>query len=184
MTVLVTWYSKHGATAEIARAIAEELVSEGIDVVAKPMADVETLFPYDAFVVGSAIYMGRWPREARRFVYEHVDLLAERPVWLFSSGPTDSPDVTATAESFRDGSIVEDVRPLEHRVFAGKLVKSELGVGERLIASALHAPDVDLRDWTAIAAWAGAIARELSGVRGLRNRDALAASTPRQPARP
>ena len=50
--------------------------------------------------------------------------------------------------------IVELVAPVEHRIFAGKIDKSELGFGERAIMIAVRAPDGDFRDWDEIAAWA------------------------------
>jgi menaquinone-dependent protoporphyrinogen oxidase len=42
---------------------------------------------YQAYVIGSAIYAGRWRPEARDLVEQHAELLRTRPVWLFSSGP-------------------------------------------------------------------------------------------------
>jgi menaquinone-dependent protoporphyrinogen oxidase len=38
-------------------------------------------------VLGSAVYVGPWLEAGARFVEEHADELAARPVWLFSSGP-------------------------------------------------------------------------------------------------
>jgi hypothetical protein len=38
-------------------------------------------------VIGAAAYMFHWLKDATRFVKRHHRLLAERPVWLFSSGP-------------------------------------------------------------------------------------------------
>ncbi len=46
--------------------------------------------PYEAVVVGGALYTGRWHKDARRFVRRHRHVLAERPVWFFSSGRLDA----------------------------------------------------------------------------------------------
>jgi menaquinone-dependent protoporphyrinogen oxidase len=37
--------------------------------------------------MGSAVYAGRWRKEAATFLEADAKVLAERPVWLVSSGP-------------------------------------------------------------------------------------------------
>ena len=83
--VLVAYASKHGATAEIARAIAEELRRAGSSVDCLPADEVEGVDGYEAAVIGSAVYMKRWLKPARHLLRR--DELGERPLWLFSSGP-------------------------------------------------------------------------------------------------
>lgn len=46
---------------------------------------------YDAVVLGSAVYVGRWLEPARELVDAHAEELAARPTWLFSSGPIGDP---------------------------------------------------------------------------------------------
>ena len=87
MRALVTVSSKHGSTEGIGRAIAEVLESAGVGVDLIPPSGVGSLHEYDAVVVGSALYMGRWMAPARDFVQGHADELRHRPVWLFASGP-------------------------------------------------------------------------------------------------
>ena len=41
---------------------------------------------FDAFVVGSALYIGHWMKEAKEFAKRNRAILSNRPVWLFSSG--------------------------------------------------------------------------------------------------
>ncbi|MDX6475739.1 MAG: menaquinone-dependent protoporphyrinogen oxidase [Gaiellaceae bacterium] len=161
MTVLVASASKHGATHEIARAIADVLEAEGISTVLMPLDAVETLLPYDAFVLGSAIYMGRWLRDARHFVDTHADVLATHPTWLFSSGPVGAPPQGGRAEKFDDAWLLEATHAREHRVFAGRLVKRELGLGERALTGALRVPEGDFREWPEISTWATTIAGAL-----------------------
>jgi menaquinone-dependent protoporphyrinogen oxidase len=48
-------------------------------------------------------------------------------------------------------------------VFAGRLSRDELGLGERAITRLVHAPYGDYRDWPAILAWSRSIAVELAG---------------------
>ena len=87
MKVLVTAASKHGATAEIADAIAGKFRESAIDVEIHAPDAVDDVVPYDAVVIGSAVYAGHWLEPARRFVDRHATALASRPTWLFSSGP-------------------------------------------------------------------------------------------------
>lgn len=87
MTVLVTYASKYGGTAGIAEHIAETLNAAGVEAVARPITPNAELAEYDAFVLGSALYIGSWLKEALRFARQHRDTLASRPTWLFSSGP-------------------------------------------------------------------------------------------------
>ncbi|GAA3775834.1 hypothetical protein GCM10022206_13160 [Streptomyces chiangmaiensis] len=55
-----------------------------------PAGSVGSVAPYDAVVAGGALYAGRCHGDARRFVRRHGRALAERPLWLFSSGPLDA----------------------------------------------------------------------------------------------
>lgn len=87
-TVLVLSASRHGSTAQIGTAIADELTARGIEVVHADVSEVPP-FPtdFDGFVLGSAVYAGHWVAEMRHFIEEHRTLLASKPTWLFSSGP-------------------------------------------------------------------------------------------------
>jgi menaquinone-dependent protoporphyrinogen IX oxidase len=87
MKVLVTAASTHGATAEIAQAIAQTLTEQGLAVTVLPPAEVTSVEEYDAVVIGSAVYVGHWLDAAKDLVNRCHDGLVTRPVWLFSSGP-------------------------------------------------------------------------------------------------
>jgi menaquinone-dependent protoporphyrinogen oxidase len=162
MTVLVAFASKHGATEEIAQTIGEVLQAQGVDVEVKRMEDVDTVMPYSAFVLGSAIYVGSWLRTAREFVDEHAETISRRPTWLFSSGPIGSPPHPAASESFDGTGLAQTTQAREHRVFGGRLDKKQLALTERALAGALRVPGGDYREWDAVAAWATAIARVVS----------------------
>jgi menaquinone-dependent protoporphyrinogen oxidase len=87
MSILVAYASKHGATREIAERIAQGLRAAGQPVVARTVQEAGDLADYEGFVVGSAAYSTHWLRHATAFVRRNRDLLAQRPVWLFSGGP-------------------------------------------------------------------------------------------------
>jgi len=90
--VLVAYGSKHGATAEIAEAIGEVMREAGLDVDVLSAGAVKDLAPYAAVVLGSGVYVGKWLKEAAKFLEAQAAGLAQRPVWLFSSGPSGEGD--------------------------------------------------------------------------------------------
>lgn len=162
MSVLVTAASKHGATEEIARGIGEVLEERGHEVTVMPPEEVASLQGYEAVVLGSGVYAGRWLKPAMELVERLGSELAEMRVWLFSSGPIGDPpkpeeDPVDVAE------VMEAAGALGHRVFAGRLVKDGLGFGEKAIVMALRAPEGDFRDWDEIRGWAEEIAEALRG---------------------
>ena len=161
MTVLVAYASRHGATREIAEAIAAELSELGAEAIACDAAEVDDLRPFDAVVLGSAVYVGSWLEPARKLVELHADELSSRRIWIFSSGPIGEPPKPDAAKAVQVDAIVERVRPEEHRLFAGKIDKSKLGFGERAVMHAVRAAEGDFRDWDEIRGWAAEIAAAL-----------------------
>ncbi|MGP1674657.1 MAG: flavodoxin domain-containing protein, partial [Candidatus Limnocylindrales bacterium] len=59
-------------------------------------------------------------------------------------------------------AIRDATKAIDHQLFAGRLVKSELGFGEKLVVRGVRALYGDFRPWTDIAAWAQDIARQLA----------------------
>ncbi len=159
MKVLIAVSSKHGSTAEIAGSIGATIREAGIEVDVVDAEHVEAVLPYDAVIVGSALYMGRWMGPARGLINHSAEALRARPVWLFSSGPLG--DIVDPADAAEGVKLMELVGARDHRVFAGKADKDESGFFERRILSMVKAPYGDHRDWTAIYAWAASIAQEL-----------------------
>ena len=178
MKVLVTYASKHGATKGIAERISETLERAELDVTLKPADDAGPIDAYDAFVVGSAAYMGGWMGEATTFVRRNRNALAHRPVWLFSSGPVGTELVDAKGRDQLVASrpkefeeFARSIQPRDEHVFFGAYDPDAEAVGMaegfmarfmRLVPAVRNAlPSGDFRDWPAIEAWAQGIAREL-----------------------
>lgn len=160
MRVLVTAASKHGSTAEIAETIAEVLRARGLETDLMAPERVDVVDGYDALVIGSAVYAGRWQKSARQLV-DRISVPAGTPVWLFSSGPIGDPPAP-TADPVDVDEIREETDAVAHRLFAGRLLQSALSFPERAIVSALRAEYGDFRDWDDIRAWANEIADQLS----------------------
>ncbi len=167
MNVHVVFASRHGATGEIAEAIAAALRDAGIAAQSHDVSNAPEPVGCDAVVLGSGVYMGRWLPPARRYARAHGSSLRTRPVWLFSSGPVgDSGQVSAAAKC-RDGQeAATTLDALDHRVFAGRLDRSQLNWTERAAVHVVGAPDGDYRDWDAIKGFAQEIADVLTS-RGL-----------------
>ncbi len=174
MTVLVIYASKHGATRQIAERIAVTLTAGGAPAAARPTEDAGELAGYDAFVIGAAAYYGHWLKAAVEFTRNHQALLADRPVWLFSSGPLGTVTSDADGSDPREAALPKDlgewaeaIGARGHRVFFGALDPDGLTLPERtarrLPAVRALLPEGDFRDWDDIDSWAGAIAQELSG---------------------
>jgi menaquinone-dependent protoporphyrinogen oxidase len=165
MTVLVAAASEHGATAEIAAWIGAGLAARGVDVDVRRLDEVDDIARYDALVLGSGVYFGQWLKEARGFIAEHASELASRPTWLFSSGPIvgdpPPPDDPAAMRAGLVESLVGTTHARDHKVFGGKLEKSNLNWCERVAVRCAHASDGDHRDRAAVHEWAAEIAREL-----------------------
>jgi menaquinone-dependent protoporphyrinogen oxidase len=161
MRVLVAVASRHGAAREIAEAVGGTLAEAGIAVDVRDADGGPAPEDYDAVVLGSAVYMGRWLGPARDYVDLHADALAARPVWLFSSGPIGDPPKPAPDEAVDVAEIVERTGATEHRLFPGRLERKLLGFTERAVVTAFRAPDGDFRDWDEIAAWARSVAADL-----------------------
>jgi menaquinone-dependent protoporphyrinogen oxidase len=159
---LVSVASRHGATREIGEAIATALAEEGIQSEVQPPERVATTEAFDAVILGSGVYAGHWLEAAKRFIERHETTLRQRPVWLFSSGPLGDP-LAPIAEPVDVAPLMETTAARGHRVFAGKLARAELGLGERALVKMVRAPYGDYRDWPEIAEWAQEIAGSLKG---------------------
>jgi menaquinone-dependent protoporphyrinogen oxidase len=158
--VLVAYGSKNGSTAGIADMIASTLRAEGCDVEVAPASEVRDVDGYAAVVLGGALYAGRWHRDARRFARRHATALAERPVWLFSSGPLDSSADTAELPPIahaRDAA--QRLRATGHVTFGGRLAPDARGFIAR--AMVRNGRGGDFRNPERIATWAREIATQL-----------------------
>ena len=170
--VSIVCASRHGATRGIADRIADVLRAEGLEAsVTSPGNPVDP--DADAYVIGSAVYLGSWLKEATDFVHRHATLLAMRPVWLFSSGPlgtalVDNQGNDVLADPKAIAELTELVHPRGHRVFFGAFdpAQAPAAMSERLVRMMPASKDLlavgDFRDWDAIAGWAREITAALA----------------------
>jgi len=172
MKAIVAYASKYGSTRGIAEFVAEKLQQRGILAEVRDVEAVYDLGGFDAVVIGSGVYMGHWMKEATEFVRRNRAILANRQVWLFSSGPlsTEAKDaqgreLRVVAEPKEIAELRETINPRDHRVFFGAFDRSKVGFKDRMASKmpAVRAlfPEGDFRDWNEIEAWAISIARAL-----------------------
>ncbi len=169
MKVLVAYASKAGSTEGIAEFIGEKLRGHGIQVDVSGVDSVENLTGYDAFVVGSAVYQYHWLKEAKEFVSKNRSALAERPLWIFSSGPTGTKDFDSKGRNLLEVSgpkeivdLREWVHPRGHHVFFGAIFPDKLTGAVGWFARRIPKDQVgDFRNWKEIGLWSDEIAGAL-----------------------
>ena len=162
MRVLVTYATKNGSTAGIAEAIGDELRGMALDVDVRPVAEVRDVTPYRAVVLGSAIYIFRWRREALRFGKRHATELRTRPDWLFGSGPVDrSAEERKITPVKGAAELMARIQARGHATFGGRLPEDAPGfVARKMVQGGMHG---DFRNFEQIRAWAHRIGMELRG---------------------
>jgi menaquinone-dependent protoporphyrinogen oxidase len=160
MKVLVSVASRHGASFEIAEEISAILAGAGFGTAVLPPDAVTSLDGYDAVILGSSVYVGHWMDSAVNLVERFSKEITEVPVWLFSSGPMGH-EPKPDDEPADVAELITATGAREHRVFAGQVDRSRLGLGEKVLLTAVRAPEGDFRPWDEIRAWASEIAAAL-----------------------
>lgn len=157
--VLIAYGSKRGGTREIAETILEVMLNEGVDAEIADASEVRDVDGYDAVIVGGALYMNRWQRDARRFVTHHADALRTRPVWLFSSGPLDdSANTKQLPPTEQVARLMRQIGAREHVMFGGRLEPDAKGFPASAMAKKMAG---DWREWHKIRAWAKEVAHAI-----------------------
>jgi menaquinone-dependent protoporphyrinogen oxidase len=170
---LVVYASRHGATAGIAERIGEVMRSTGIEVMVADAADDPDPGGFDAFVIGSAAYIGKWEKDATDYVKRHQAAIAAKPCWLFSSGPVGTERVDKKGNSvLADPRTVVELRPILQprgtEVFFGAWDPSSpsASLAERIVrqipAIKELLPTGDFREWPVIEAWAREVAQGIA----------------------
>src|SRR5512145_254998 len=158
--ILVGYATRYGSTQEVAEAIAATLREGGIGVDIRPLREVRTLEGYCAIVLGAPLFMFHWHNDAIRFLARQREALAERPVAIFALGPVHDP---YDEQEWQSSHVQLDkelakfpwLTPVARELFGGKYDPAKLRFPINMLAG--KAPESDLRDWTAIRAWAAAL---------------------------
>jgi menaquinone-dependent protoporphyrinogen oxidase len=111
-------------------------------------------------------------KDATEFVKRNQSILANCPVWLFSSGPLGTGAKDAQGQDLRVVSEPKEIaefkkimNPRDHRVFFGGLDSSKLAFQHKMIrkmpAGRTLLPEGDFRDWSDIEGWTSKIVQTL-----------------------
>ena len=150
-TILVTYATKYGSTREVGEAIAASLCQQGVQVEILPAREVGTLNGYSAVVLGAALYMGRWHKDAHRFLKRHRTTLSHMPVAIFALGPLSGDEKEwQDSRAQLDRALAQGpwLMPIAIELFGGVINPAKLHFPFNRM------PTRDARDWTAIRAWA------------------------------
>lgn len=154
-SILVTYASRFGATAEVAATLAETLAAQGSTVDVKPIQDNPQINEYQAVLLGSAVNYGNWLPAAVDFVKSNQQALNRLPVALFTVHIQNMGDDAQSRQNRL--AYLDEVRPFLQPVdevfFAGRFDRR--GAAEllpRWIAWLI--PSLDFRKWKKIRAWA------------------------------
>lgn len=166
--VLVTYASKYGSTQEVADAVAGSLREQGLVVDLQPAGKVRSLDGYKAVVLGAALYYGLWHKDAVNFLVRNEAALARCPVAVFALGPNSTDEIEGQGCRMQlDKELAKFpwLRPVATELFGGRYparLRFPDSMVAALPASPMHGkPPSDVRDWTAIRAWAGNLAATL-----------------------
>jgi menaquinone-dependent protoporphyrinogen oxidase len=154
--ILVCYATRYGSTVDIARIIGKELEAAGHNVVVSPILDVEDPAKYDAIIIGSPLYMGKWLAEARDFVSRFRFPLNERPVAVFSVGYSLK---DRTMEHLKSGeNALDDIRvfliPVSAGFFPGKVDPDRMSPADKAIVRLGRVTPGDFRDEALVRSWA------------------------------
>ena len=156
----------YGSTAEIARKIAEVIAGKGIEVQLSEIKQAPDLREFSVVVLGSAVYIGRWRKDAVRFMKVHEKELAEKQTWIFSTGPTGKGDPVELLEGWDFPKnlkpLAKRINPVNTTVFHGAVDPEKLSGMHKYMLGKVKVPVGDFRVWDEIEKWAIQIAEHLS----------------------
>ena len=147
--ILVAYATKHGSTAEVAESVAATLRRGGFEVDVRPAADVSDVDTYDGIVLGGALYMGRWHRDAVGFLDRFAAELGSRRLAVFAMGPGEPSGIAGSRKQL-DRALAKSRAgaPDSVAIFGGVVDPAQ----HRFPFN--HLPKTDARDWAVIEAWA------------------------------
>jgi menaquinone-dependent protoporphyrinogen oxidase len=151
--ILVVYCSQAGSTAEIAQFIGKEISAKGWNSDVKNVNEVTNPAQYNAIIIGSPIYAGKWKKEATDFIQTNQSLLQQKHVAYFAVGMFFAdPAKKAETSNYlqRERALV---KPLSEGHFMGRLDYSKLNFFSRTICKMIKAKQGDFRNWAAIKTW-------------------------------
>jgi menaquinone-dependent protoporphyrinogen oxidase len=161
--ILVCYATRYGSTGDIARIIGKELDAAGYHVTVVPIADGKDPGNYDAIVIGSPLYMGKWLAEARDFIGRFRHSLQERPVAVFSAGYSLKDRTMEHLKSGEDALVPIRlfITPFSTGFFPGKVDPDRMSPADKAVVRLSGVTPGDFRDEEMVRSWAKELIRIL-----------------------
>lgn len=170
MKILVGYASAHGSTAEIAQSIGDTLKARQFNVTVANVSDVQSVDPYDVFILGSAIHAGMWLKELSQFLTQFGDQIKGKPFYLFVTciRVLEPDGYQYVIDNYVHHHVIDPLGVREVQPFAGKLDLNQVDWDERWTLAARYdgsgtpgSYNHDFRNWDVIKAWAQRVADAL-----------------------
>jgi len=170
--VLVTYDTKHGATSIVAKKIFDTLCDNSsdnasIDLTFVENLDADTIQDYDAIIIGSPIYIGKWLPGIKKLLKRHHEAIEALPFAFFVTC-TYIGDDTPERQAYAKENYVEKnlekytaVKPLDIGILGGQFEYAELYPFESFLMKLAGFEEGDFIDDTKIEAWAKGAAEQL-----------------------
>ncbi len=154
--ILITYASRYGSTAEIAREMAKVFEKYGQNLDVYPIHQVKDISAYHSIIVGSAVQRAQWLPEAVKFVKDNRLLLRRIPTAYFTVCLTMAHDNDANRQKAQ--RFLDEVHEYNHAdlegYFGGLLdFKRMSWLDQTIMKSRGRDNEGDYRDWNAIQAW-------------------------------
>lgn len=168
-SVLIAYATRGGSTREVAHAIGAALDEAGVPAEVLPVEQVNTLTGREAVILGSPLYIGRFPKPFHRFLRLHHDALHHMRPWLFIVGPTKNrPEDFDGSRKQAERQLAEYswLNPKDMHIFGGRWNMETLPFPFSWLMKipgnpVRNVPGADIRDWQAIREWGITLARQI-----------------------
>jgi menaquinone-dependent protoporphyrinogen oxidase len=167
-SILIGYATRGGSTAEVARAIGVALQEGGLAPEVLPVDRIQSIEPQTSIILGAPLYAGRFPKEFHKFLTTHRTSLAATHCWCFVLGPTRAEPAdfdAAKKQAEKQLARYSWFNPVELHIFGGRWDSNHIpfpfSLVRRIPGNPLgRIPAADVRDWSAIRAWAAGIASQ------------------------
>jgi menaquinone-dependent protoporphyrinogen oxidase len=167
MLCLITYYSVHGSTKEIAERIGSVLstkITSPSTVEVLPMEQVTDPSKYNFVIIGSSVHNFAWVEYASSWLSTNGAALSNSAVWAFSVGTPFAVGKIAQRvfeskeeEQKLATAISKNVKLEGHVLFNGRFLKSHATTKFNFWWRVFGGKFGDFRDWEKIDKWAGEI---------------------------
>jgi menaquinone-dependent protoporphyrinogen IX oxidase len=161
--ILITYDTKHGATALVAKTIYDTLCENAsVDLIFVENLDPADIPNYDAIIIGSPIYISSWLPGINKLLRRQHGKIARIPSAFFITctylkDANDTPERRQGAYDLYIKKVLDkypDIKPIDTGVLSGEFQFAELYPLERILMKVAKFEEGDFRNEGKIEAWA------------------------------